>query len=83
MEKAKEIVDMMEQYEAIVKNIETDYPIPAYFIWVYYLVQALTQAGSNKGAAYETIRKIATDKIEKCEKLKASLGDMKSQDKKD
>lgn len=57
--------------------------MPAYFIRVYYLVKALSQAGSNKGPAYETIRKIATDKIEKCEKLKASLGDMKSQEKKD
>lgn len=75
---AKEIVEMMEQYEQIVKQIQEDHQVPAYYIRVYYLTQALTQAGSNKSAAYDTIRKIAVDKIEKCEKMKATLGDMKS-----
>ena len=74
---AKEIVEMMEQYEVVVKGIQDDHPVPCYFIRIYYLTQALTLAGSNKSPAYDTIRKIAVDKIEKCEKLKQKYPDIK------
>lgn len=43
---------MMEEYESIAKDIQDEYPVPAYYVWLYYLTKALMQIGSNKTGVY-------------------------------
>ena len=77
---AGEIVSMMEEFESIAKEIEDTHPIPAYYVRLYYLIQASNLIGSNKTEQILKVKKFVGDRITKLETDKKKLtGDVKSE----
>jgi hypothetical protein len=54
---AADIVTMMEEYESLAKDVQSEYPVPAYYIRLYYLTQALNKLGVNKSSQFISVRK--------------------------
>lgn len=79
---AADIITMMEEYEQLAKEVGEENQVSAYYIRLYYLMQALTQIGSNKSTIYMQVKKHCSERIAKLETDKKSLGDIKSDSKK-
>lgn len=62
-----EIAGRLAEYGKITRDLEAEYPVPAYFIRLHSLTEALTAVGSNKSAQYKEVTKTCLKRIEALE----------------
>ena len=76
---AMAIAMRLAEYGKIAREIEDEHPLPAYYIRLHSLTEALTAVGKNKSPQYDEVKKTCLQWIEALEKKKKELGDVKSQ----
>lgn len=80
---ALKVAKIFTDYEKIVKKLEGQYPLPAYYIKLHAVMKAMQECGTKKTADFKEIRKTVEKKVVELEEMKANLENIPEDEKKE
>ena len=80
---AMRVAKIFTDYEKIVKKLEGQYPLPAYYIKLNSVMKAMQECGTKKTADFKEIRRTVEAKITDLESMKKNLANLEEEEKKE
>jgi hypothetical protein len=77
------VAKIFTDYEKIIKRLEDQYPLPAYYVKLHAVMKAMKECGSKDTADFKEIRKTVEKKVLQLEGMKKNLGNISESDRKE